>query len=252
MTSEQQSLAQNEINANKLLGYYWDQHVDSATYEYPATGADILRVDIPRATAVNTASQLKISDYTTTNSYSEPDYIMKLRELLFWRPSTDIKHNEILGHPTLDVFEELQKIRADETHFRSLLRDIPSLTDVRERESIAIRLEALLGDFQDDYGRCLDAESLRTFVTLFSLHPELSKPIITAAENGNLFAEWKAEDGKRFLGLQMLPTHQVRFVAIRPHAKYPQLRNYNSGVTSVEQLFTDLDSYDILSWACAA
>ncbi len=248
----EESLSHKAINAGNFLG--WDQYIGSGAEENLVARYPVRAVEIPRATAgtTTTSQSIMISDNTTLVGRYVPNDIRKLKKFVNWLPITDIKHNENLGHPTLDVFDELQKIRADETHFRAILHDFRSLTTVRERESIAKRLEALLGDFQDDYGRCLDVESLRTFVALFSLHPELRQPTITAAENGNLFAEWKTDDGKRFLGLQMLPTHQVRFVAIRPNATYPQLRKYASGVTSVEQLFTDLPSYDILAWACAA
>lgn len=256
MTREQ-SLAYSAINASKCLGFPWGQDVGSGVAENLAVGPDIRSVEILRATA-GTATPGSVlilrgmSANTTLINHYALDYLMSGKGAVALLSVPDEKHNEILGYPKLAVFDELQKLRADETRFRAVLRDLRSLTSVRERESIVKRLEALLEDFQDDYGRCLDTESLRTFVALLSLYPELRRPVITAAENGNLFAEWKTEDGKRFLGLQMLPMHQVRFVAFRPDAKYSQLRNHSSGVTSVDQLFTDLASYDVLAWARVA
>ncbi len=247
MTREE-PLPNGAINAGNFLS--WDQYINSGAEENLMIGDTVRPVEIPRATAVTSTSQCMMISGNTT-SVVLLDIIVKLKEPVVWNSITDNNYNENLGDPTLAVFDELQKIRADETRFRALFREFQSLAVVRERESIAIRLEVLLGDFQDDYGRCLDAESMRTFVALYSLHPELRRPIITAAENGNLFAEWKTDEGKRFLGLEMLPTHQVQFVAIRPDAKYPQLSNYTSGLTSVEQLHIDLASYDILAWACA-
>lgn len=246
MTREE-SLTHSAINAGNFFG--WDQYIDSGAEENLIIG-DIRSVEIPRATSVTSTSQWIMVSGNTTNVLL-PDIIMKLKEIVVSNSITDNSYNENLCHPTLAVFDELQKIRADDTRFQTVLSHFQSLTNVRERESIAMRLESLLGDFQDDYGRCLDAESMRTFVALYSLHPELGRPVITAAENGILFAEWKTNDGKQFIGLEMLPTHQVRFVAFRPDAKYPQLRNCTSGITSVEQLHIDLASYDILAWACA-
>lgn len=257
MTHEQ-SLAYSAINASKCLGFSWGQDVGSEVAKNLAAGPDIQSIEILSATAGTATPKMvlilrDIPANTKLISHYASDYLkMSGTDAVTLLPVTDIKHNEILGYPKLAVFDELQKLRADETRFRAVLRDLRSLTAVREQETIVKRLEALLEDFQDDYGRCLDTESLRTFVALLSLYPELRRPVITAAENGNLFAEWKTEDGKRFLGLQLLPMHQVRFVAFRPDTKYSQLRNHSSGITSVDQLFTDLASYDILAWARVA
>lgn len=154
-----------------------------------------------------------------------------------------------LRYESAAAFDELQKLRADETPFRSVLRQLRARTSIHAGSTIADRLETLLEDFQDDYGRSLNPESLRAFIALLVQHPDLKRPVITASDTGNLSVEWKSEDKERFLGLQVLPTHQVRYVAYCPDARNPRLRKYSSGLTSADQLFVDLASYDVLSWA---
>lgn len=249
MTREQ-ALAHGAINA----GRYFNSAClddDSRVVGNPAVGRDIRLVEIVGATAnTNTSS----SEMTSRDMLGDQAHIADplVKDFPKSLMLTDSKYNEIPDYARLAVFDGLQKLRADETRFRAVLRELQTLTTIREGAPIVKRLEVLLQDFQDDYGRCLDTESLRTFIALLSLHPNLRRPVITAADNGNLFAEWKSEDGKRFLGLQMLPIRQIRFVAFRPDAKYPQLRNHSSGITPADQLFTDLASYDVLAWARVA
>jgi hypothetical protein len=249
-----QSLAHKAIHAAKCLSAADDFEFDSMTAEYAAVGSGIRPVEIGRATASTTTSSsvgLLREMHADWPQLGHTVYLVSAKDFTTSPTFTESKNNEALSLVRLAVFDELQRLRADDTRFRAVIRELRTQTAIRERESIANRLEVLLEDFQDDYGRSLNVESLRTFVALLSLHPELRRPAITAAENGNLFAEWKTQDGKRFLGLQMLPMNQVRFVAFRPDAKHSHLRNHSSGVTSVDQLFADLASYDILAWALA-
>ncbi|MDP3496721.1 MAG: hypothetical protein Q8R84_03520 [Candidatus Nitrotoga sp.] len=164
----------------------------------------------------------------------------------------DINRNEISTYFKPAVFDELQKLRKDKTKFSAALQDLRSRVDIHERVSIVHRLETLMEDFQDDYGRALDADSLRTFIDFLSQYPKLKKPSITANENGILFAEWKNEDGRRSLGVLNLPMHQVRFAAFRPDASSSIRKKHISGVSSIEHLFLDLAPYDILAWVCVA
>lgn len=250
-----QHLARNAIHAAKCLGgaATAESEDDSMAAESAAIERGIRPVEIARAIASTTTSSKEVMLRHMRAEWSlfaqKPSVYMIAKDLATSQTLTDIKNNEALGLVRPAVFDELQKLRADETRFRALILGLRAQTTIRERDSIAERLEILLEDYQDDYGRSLDAESLRTFIALLLQHPQLRRPAITAAENGNLFVEWKTEDRKRFLGLQMLPMNQARFVAFRPDAKHPHLRNSSSGVTSIDQLFADLASYDILAWA---
>lgn len=251
-----QSLARKAIHAAKCLGATDDFEVDSMA-ECAAVERGIRPVEIVRATASTTTSSMGVmlrdmhADWSVLG-HNVAVYSVRAKDFTASPTFTGIKNNESLSVVRQAVFDELQKLRADETRFRAVIRELRAQTTISERESIAKRLEVLLEDYQNDYGRSLNAESLRTFVALLLQHPQLRRPAITAAENGNLFVEWKTEDRKRFLGLQMLPMNQVRFVAFRPDAKHPHLRNSTSGITSVEQLFADLASYNILGWTLAA
>lgn len=169
--------------------------------------------------------------------------LMKEKEAAVWYPDTSFKQSGALD----TVFYELRKSREED--FQVELYRLRNLADVQARVVIAERLETLLEDFQDEYDHCLDLESLRLFVSLLSLNPQLKRPIITATESGCLVVEWKSEDKTKFLGLQMLSIHKVRFVAFRPSEKNPQLRKHVSGETSVNELFSDLVSYNIKAWA---
>lgn len=259
MTREQ-ALAHRAINAGTFPSAAWEDDdslaIESLTAERGVRSMEIIRT-ATSATNTKTISRdvlgrqvfvrLLPSHYLRHDRYPRAD----VKDFVTPTTLTDSTPNENNSN-WLAVFDELRNLRADETRFREALCELRSMENVREGEAIAKRLEALLDDFQDDYGRCLDTESLRTFIALLSLHPELKRPVITAAENGNLFAEWKSEDGKRFLGLQLLPMLQVQFVTFQPNAKYSQLRNHSSGITSVDQVFMDTASYNILAWACVA
>lgn len=254
MTYEQ-ALAEKARNAAKILGSFPEGEISLGAADSNQTRMNVRLVEIPSAT--NTTSQATVM----LRDMPVPVSVVGIGQLkhdffnsLILRSSADLTQlSSIVQDIDLatywsPAFEELQEIRADERHFRTILRELRSMEAVRERDLIADRLETLLEDFQGDYGRSIDTESLRTFTAFLSLYPNLRKPIITAADNGNIFAEWKSEDGRKFLGLQMLPMCQVQYVAFCPNTRYPQLRKNTAGVTSVEQLFTDLASYDILSW----
>lgn len=225
-----QSVSYKGMQANACLVSAWDLYNDFPENMLP---------NLPTAATT-------LSDVEPTEAPPPPRYLLRVPAQL---PITNNKHERLPSSPQLAVFDELEKLRADETRFRAGVAELRAMTTVRERESIAQRLENLLADFRDDYGRCLDTESLRTLIALLVLHPALKRPFITATEKGFLFSEWRSEDQKRLLSLQMLPAHRVRFVAYQPATTYPHLRKHSSGVTSVEELFSDLASYDILAWA---
>jgi hypothetical protein len=147
------------------------------------------------------------------------------------------------------AFEELARVRADTSNFLKAICLLRNAELITEREALADRLTVLLQDYQDDYGQSLDAESLHTFIAFVSFYPELKRPIITATPDGNLFAEWKGDEGSRYLGVQFLPTRQVRYVAIRPNPQHPQHRIRSSGVITTDQLLAEIPSHNIGDWA---
>lgn len=253
-----EALVEKARNAAKILASFPEEEISLGAADSNQF-RNVRLVEIPSATNTTSQATVMLRDMPVTVS------VMGIGQLkhdffnsLILRSSADltqlsnIEQDIDLAAYWSPAFEELQEIRADERPFRAILRELRFMEAVLERRLIADRLETLLEDFQGDYGRSVDAESLRTFVAFLSLYPDLRKPIITAASNGNIFAEWKSEDGSRFLGLQMFPMLQVQYVAIRPNPRYPQLRKNTAGVTSVEQLFADLASYDIQSWIRAA
>ena len=259
-----QSLARKAIHARKWMGArsWGDEYDTYASSGTAATTEDIKTIDFSQAAVVGSGTQLP-GFFIIQSSGAEAHDVLSIGSdgiTGYWAniastyskagiESADIKFVDIPRLGKSDLFRELQKHRADQTRFREQLSRLYSLTNVRERGSIAGRIDELLGDFQSDYGRSLNTESLQTFIELLSLNPGLKRPVITALDNGNLLAEWRSEDKSHYLGAQMLATHQVRFVAIRPDVKRPHLRIHSSGVTSVDELISDLASYNILSWA---
>lgn len=147
------------------------------------------------------------------------------------------------------AFEDLARVRADNRSFLKVICLLRNLELIPEKEVLADRLTGLLHDYQDDYGQSLDAESLHTFIAFVSFHPNLKRPIITATPDGNLFAEWKADEGRRYLGVQFLPTRQVRYVAIRPNPEHPQLRIRTSGVATTNHLLAEIPTHNVGDWA---
>lgn len=147
------------------------------------------------------------------------------------------------------AFEDLARVRADNRSFLKEIGLLRNLDLIPEKEILADRLTGLLHDYQDDYGQSLDAESLHTFIAFVSFHPNLKRPIITATPDGNLFAEWKADEGRRYLGVQFLPTRQVRYVAIRPNPEHPQLRIRTSGVATTNHLLAEIPTHNVGGWA---
>lgn len=147
------------------------------------------------------------------------------------------------------VFDELDRVRADDRPFLKVVGDLRNAPTIPERDALADRLEGLLQAYLEDYGQALDAESLRTFMAFVSHHPELKRPVITATPDGNLFAEWKGDKGRRYLGVQFLPTRQVRYVAIRPNPRHAPYRIRSSGLVTVDQLLAEITSYDVTDWA---
>lgn len=248
-----QSLELRAIHASKFLGSFQGWNEGTMFVESLKSRHDIQTVEISFTPTITSGVIAGIGSMSAgviralqNPSSGHPFY--KMGNVLL--STTGIERNEIANYPA--AFDELHELRTDKTKFLAALKDLKSQVAIHERESIVHRLETLLVDFQDDYDRALDANSLRTLIALLSLYPKLKRPSITADENGNLFAEWKSEDGKRSLGLLILPMRQVRFVAFRPDTLSPMRKKYVSGLSSVEELFTDLASYDILSWACAA
>lgn len=146
------------------------------------------------------------------------------------------------------AFEELARVRADDRNFLKVVGDLRNAKTIPENEALSDRLEALLRAYQEDYGQSLDAESLRTFMSFVSHHPELKRPIITATPDGNLFAEWKGDEGRRYLGVQFLPTRQVRYVAIRPNPQHVQCIR-SSGLVTADQLLAEIASHNVADWA---
>lgn len=255
------SLAHKARCAERYLGFTSDLEDESTSTGWGAIGHDIQPMEIPHtltSTAVSSAG-LSLHDVLSPWSqrgksrakcYGQPVvHVVGLKKFALSPAYTDSKRDELFGYERLAVFDELQELRADEAPFRVVLQQLHAQTAIRAKESIAERLETLLEDFQEDYGRSLNPESLRSFLALLIQHPDLKRPLITAAESGNLIVEWRSEDKARFLGLQILPMHQVRYVAYRPDGRNPHLKNHSSGVTSVDYLFVDLASYDVLSWA---
>ncbi len=251
MTYEQ-LIAQRARNASGCLGSIsrLNDYTDFA--ESPISRSDVRTVDIPFATSTTSGSLQVVhvmpAGSVTVNPYGY-NYLAAFGGCVVIPPKWGVKANEVLEYFNQPVFDELQTLRSDESKFRSVLEDLKSKTAIQEREYIADRLATLLEDFQSDSGRSLDADSLRTFVALLSLYPKLKRPHITADEKGYLFAEWKNEDGKRSLGVLILPMRQIRFVAFRPDESSAVRKKHISGLSSVGQLFKDLSSYDVLTWA---
>lgn len=257
----EQSLTHKARCAERYLGFPGDLEDEVTSTGWGAINRDVRPMEIHRTLTSTTASSASLSAHNVLSAwlqrgkshakhYGQPVVRwVGVKEFAISSAYTDSRKDELVGYERVPVFDELQTLRADEAPFRIVLRQLEAQTAIRARESIAERLEGLLEDFQEDCSRSLNPESLRTFLTLLIQHPDLKRPSITAADSGNLVVEWKSEDKMRFLGLQMLPMHQVRFVAYSPDARNPHFKKHSSGVTSVDQLFVDLASYDVLSWA---
>ena len=150
------------------------------------------------------------------------------------------------------VFIELAQRRQNVTRYHALVKELRGLSIILQRDAIADRLEILIEDFLSDFERCIDTDSLISFKSFFIQYPNLKRPLISATSNGNLFAEWKSEDGRYFLGADFTPTRQVRFIANRPNTDNPAFKNYVTGITPISQLFEELIAYKLESWACLA
>lgn len=177
-------------------------------------------------------------------SYSNQKSYQEVREQQR-EPVTKIYATE---HANVLPFDTKAEIRADDHNFLKLVNVLRESNTIPENDILADRLTTLFYAYKEDFDESLDTESLRTFISFMTKHPELKRPIITATPYSNIYAEWKGDEGRKYLGVQFLPTGEVRYVGIRPRPDQPQ-RIRCSGLVPADQLFAEISSLKLGDWA---
>jgi len=77
-------------------------------------------------------------------------------------------------------------------------------TQIQYRNELEVRLEDLLGAYQDDYeGRSLSPGSIDVLVTFLNASLHFRRPRVSATPSGDLYAEWTGP-GSMMLGARFM------------------------------------------------
>ena len=107
------------------------------------------------------------------------------------------------------------------------------------RESLAARLEELLGAYQEDYeGRSLSPSAISILVGFLRAHTFLREPSLTATPSGDLYAEWIGPCD-RLLGVRFLSSGDgCRLVVFAPNPLHGGRTDRTSGTTTADALMS--------------
>jgi len=116
------------------------------------------------------------------------------------------------------------------------------------RESLAARLEELLGAYQEDYeGRSPSPSAINVLLGFLSAHPFLREPSLTATPSGELYAEWVGPCD-RLLGVRFMSSGEVHYVVFAPNPLHSGRTDRTSGTTTADALMSKPELLDARGW----
>lgn len=150
------------------------------------------------------------------------------------------------------AFQELDCLRANDKEVRQLIGRIRNEIDADERELIARRLEVLQEGYREENnGRALSADSLRSFVAFLLTASGLKRPSLSATSEGYLYGRWKGDEG-RLLSVQFLPASGASFVLFHPNSVRPSKMSRQYGMTTADALMAEvIIPNQVLLWAAS-
>ncbi len=104
-------------------------------------------------------------------------------------------------------------------------------------ERLSRRILQLCDVFAEDYpGRRLSSRSVHAlidFLELLSLSPEY--PDVTVTPAGDLYAEWRRQDG-RHVTIELLDSGEARWLVLGPNPRHPERLDRLTGTTTSDAL----------------
>ena len=113
----------------------------------------------------------------------------------------NIRDDVIFGIPKIEKRRLMLDLLRDEVHPHA--------------EAVAERLEHLHEIEPEEDEEPISPDSLATFPSFLVAFPSKAEPGITVTPDGNIYATWKAEDG-RHCGIEFAPVRTAKLVLIVP------------------------------------
>lgn len=105
------------------------------------------------------------------------------------------------------------------------------------KERLSSRIAELCEIYAEDYpGQQLSVRSVHAlidFLELLSSSPDY--PDVTATPAGDLYAEWRRQDG-RHISIELLDSGEARWLALGPNPRHPERVDRLAGTTTSDAL----------------
>lgn len=152
--------------------------------------------------------------------------------------------NEAVG----TAFSTAEAADEAESAVNRLIADVRLATTIPFRHRLAQRLINLAEAAREDEDESqLSPHSLRHFIKFLRSNPRLKYPDVALTPTGNILAQWKAGSNK-LLGVQFLPSGEVRFVLFAPEKLNDNSIIRLSGVVRLEALLSTVEPHGAASW----
>lgn len=147
------------------------------------------------------------------------------------------------------AFRELDTLRKNDAYVRRKIDSVRGMADVACCEEIAERLTLLQSLYsEENAGRAMSADSIRSFGDFLRSCPNLRKPTLALTHEGYVYAKWSGEQGRLF-SAEFLPSGDVSYVVFQPSNRGIRVNRYY-GTTTADSLSADvLIPIGVLSWA---
>lgn len=138
-----------------------------------------------------------------------------------------------------------------EKEIHELIFRFKTLLSVPYREGLANRLITLFKDAQegDLISPAISVGSVRSFYDFLQLHAHsnLKCPSISLTPEYNVYASWKAEQG-RVLSMHFLPSGDVRFVIFKPNDKHGSRKIRIFGIATADVVMGEVEPHGVQGW----
>jgi hypothetical protein len=148
--------------------------------------------------------------------------------------------DSLTGSSTVDPEEEV---------VHGAIRGIAAVAGSPYARRISDRLEELFAEakIEDPDQVGIAPGSLHTFSLFYRRNPGLRCPALSLTPKHNIYATWKAGDGRLF-SVHFLAQRNVRFVIFAPDRRHPQETVRLSGQVNVDTLLETIAPHDVLDW----
>ena len=148
-------------------------------------------------------------------------------------------------------FDSIDDFLDDDEKLTGIIDYIRSQTNISFGQQLANRLEFLveIAKEEEPGETPIIPESLRYFINLLHLAPNLKYPDVMISPSRNIRVQWQVASNRHF-AVEFIEDGDVRFVIFSPDPENLEKITRISGITSLDSLLEITQPYGVLDWSC--